>query len=89
MSRSRSKTRSVERPELEVLESIERKLDVLVSIALMQGKTQDEQIELLRDRGLDWATIGGLVGLKPDAARMRLTSRKKAEKGTGDGTKED
>lgn len=71
--------------ELDVLHSIEKKLDTLVSIALMQGKSQDKQIELLRDRGMDWATIGGLVGLKADAARKRLGTRAKSRDGETDG----
>lgn len=80
---------SKQRTELQVLESIDNKLDLLVSSALIHGKSQGEQIVFLRERGHDWATIGSLVGLKPDAARMRASSQKKnAKKGDGDGEKE-
>ncbi len=64
-----------QRTQFQVLESIESKLDVLVSIALIQDKSQDDQIAFLRKRGMDWATIGSLVGLKPDAARKRVSGK--------------
>jgi hypothetical protein len=76
---------SEQRTQIQVLESIERKLDVLVSVALMQGKSQDDQIAFLRDRGMDWATVGSLVGLKADAARMRVSGKGKSRKVKIDG----
>lgn len=74
-----------QRTQLQVLESIEGKLDLLVAAMLVRDKDQDEQIAMLRDRGLDWATIGLLVGLKPNAARMRLANRGKQQKAKKDG----
>lgn len=58
-----------------LLEAIDRKLEILLSVVIAHGRPQDEQIEILRPRGLDWPTIGTLVGLKPDAARKRLDKK--------------
>lgn len=63
------------RAQQDVLEAIDQKLEVLLGLVMVHGKPQDEQIEILRSRGHDWATIGVIVGLKPDAARKRLDKR--------------
>jgi len=71
----------VPKTELELLAEISAKLDLLVGIALVSGKSEDNQILVLREHGHDWPTIGKVVGIKPNAARMRhdrMKNRKKA-----------
>lgn len=57
----------------DLLGRLETKLDVIVGVAIAQGKTQDEQILALKDRGFSWSAIGDIVGMKPNAARMRYS----------------
>jgi hypothetical protein len=57
--------------ERELLPAINGKLDRLIAVVAMQGRSQDEQIRVLRNLGFDWDSVGGFVGLKPAAARMR------------------
>lgn len=59
----------------QLLHQISNKLDEIIALLLIQGREQDEQIRLLRDRGHDWKQIGSLVGLSADAARKRMSSK--------------
>lgn len=61
--------------ERQLLEQINAKLGLVVGLLSIMGKDLDEQIHLLRSLGHDWKTIGDLVGLKPDAARMRAANK--------------
>lgn len=63
--------------ERELLEEISKKLDMLIGIFAIQGKDTDAQIHILKHRGLDWEEIGSLVGMKPDAVRMRYSRMNK------------
>jgi len=62
--------------EREILAEMSGKLDRLIGLFATQGKTQDEQIRILRGMGFDWNFIGAASGLKPDAARKRLEKKK-------------
>lgn len=64
-----NKKKSVE----DLLEEISGKLDKLIAINSIQGKDQDTQITILKDLGLNWNEIGIILGIKPDAVRMRHT----------------
>lgn len=57
----------------ELLQEISVKLDQVIAMMAIDGKDQNQQIAILRSFNMDWKTIGLLVGLKPDAARKRLT----------------
>jgi hypothetical protein len=61
----------------ELLSSINDKLNHILAVLVIQDRSADDQISALRGLGHDWTTIGKLVGLKPDAARMRFNNRKK------------
>ncbi len=60
-----------DKSELALLEEIGAKLDRLIALAAIQGKGQDEQIQILRGLGFDSRFVGALVGMKPDAVRQR------------------
>ncbi len=71
------KANSSPETEVELLSAINSKLSDILAFLATAGKEQDEQIQLLRDLGYDWARIGTVVGLSPDAARMRNKKAKK------------
>lgn len=68
----------MDKREIQLLTEISRKLDQLIGIHAIQGREQDEQIEILRGMGLNWDFVCGVVGLKPAAAKKRLQRRNKA-----------
>ena len=61
--------------EKQVLGAIIEKLDRLIGLFVTQGRTEDQQIAILREMGYDWNFIGMVVGVKPDSARMRHKRR--------------
>lgn len=69
----------MDKTERELLEGISGKLDRLIAIVATQGRTQDEQIRVLRNYGYDWKFVGAATGLKPDAARIRYSRTKDGE----------
>jgi hypothetical protein len=58
---------------VDVLLRIEQALLRLGEMVATSGRDQDSQIAALRSLGHDWPRIGELVGLKANAARMRLS----------------
>ena len=63
--------------ELELLSEICIKLDNLTTVLVTQGRTQDEQIQILRNLGFDWSYIASVTGLKAEAARKHYSRIKK------------
>ena len=66
--------------QAELLREISLKLDRIIGILTVRGKDLDQQIRTLRALKFDWPTIGAVVGLSSDAARMRHKSRGGAKK---------
>jgi hypothetical protein len=66
-----------EKTERDLLSEVSEKLDKVIALLAINGKEQDEQIAILRSFGHDWTFIGTIIGLKPDAARMRYSSHQK------------
>lgn len=64
--------KNAEKSERELLGEVSEKLDKVVALLAVNGKTQDEQIAILRSFNHDWNFIGTLTGLSADAARMRF-----------------
>ncbi|MGH2683429.1 MAG: hypothetical protein ACRDIX_09390 [Actinomycetota bacterium] len=64
----------------ELLREISLKLDRIIAILAVRGQDPEQQIRTLRALKFDWQTIGAVVGLSPDAARMRGKSRAGSEK---------
>lgn len=61
-----------------MLEEINTKLDRLLGVMAVQGLEEDaEKIRLLRDLGLDNATIAAITGLTKNAVAIRLTRMKR------------
>lgn len=58
---------------VELLTEISKKMDMVVGMLATSGKTQEEQIRILRDLQHDWPTIGRMVGMNADAARIRYS----------------
>lgn len=72
--------------ERQLLEQINGKLGLVVALLSISGKDPEQQINLLRSLGHDWKTIGDLVGLNPDTARLRAgkkTAKKKKRSSGG------
>jgi hypothetical protein len=66
-----------EKTERELLQEINDRLDKLVAIILIQGKTQNQQIEILDGLGFDSKATGLYVGLSSDAVRQRKSQMKR------------
>ena len=71
--------------ECELPSEISSKLDRLIGLYAAQGKTQGEQIVVLKHMGFDWKFIGSVVGLQADAARKRHARQAKDKMGGGCG----
>lgn len=66
-----------EKTERELLQRISDRLDRLIGIIAIQGKTQNQQIEILDGLGLDSKTTGLYIGLSSDAVRQRKSQMKR------------
>lgn len=62
----------MESNECELLREISGKLDKLVGLFAAQGKSEDQQIVILRQMGFDWNFIGSVAGIKPKTAQKRF-----------------
>ena len=62
--------------ERQLLADISARLDKVVGFLAIAGRDQNDQIKILRGLDFDWNDIGAMVGLKADAARMRVNSLK-------------
>ena len=60
-----------EKTDNEFLCEISDRLNEVIGLLAIQGKSQDEQIDILRSLGLDWAKIGMFLGMSGTAARLR------------------
>jgi len=63
--------------ERELLEEMNERLKEIAGLLAIQGKTQDEQIDVLTALGFDSRTIGSFVGLSGEAVRKRRTRNNK------------
>jgi len=66
--------------EKEALNSIERKLDILIKLRAsdcVQGKSKTEAIIMLGGLGIDSNTIAEIVGTTPATVTARLWEKKK------------
>ena len=77
LTRQKGTVMANEKTERELLEDINERLDKLIGIVAIQGKAQNQQIELLDGLGLDSKTIGLYVGLSSDAVRQRKSQMKR------------
>ena len=59
----------------ELLAEINDKLDKVIVLLATQGRSEDEQIVVLRGLGYEWSFIGATVGLTAAAARKRYRRR--------------
>jgi hypothetical protein len=66
-----------EKTERELLQDINDRLDKLMGIIAIQGKAQNQQIEILDALGFDSKTTGIYVGLSSDAVRQRKSQMKR------------
>jgi hypothetical protein len=66
-----------EKTERELLHDINEPLDKLIGIIAIQGKPQNQQIEILDELAFDSKTIGLYVGLSSDAVRQRKSQIKR------------
>lgn len=66
-----------EKTERELLHDVNERLDKLIGIIAIQGKPQNQQIEILDELGFDSKTIGLYVGLSSDAVRQRKSQMKR------------
>ena len=66
-----------EETDNELLRDISDRLNEIVGLLAIQGKPQDDQIDLLRSLGLDWNKIGMFLGMSATAVRLRSMRRKK------------
>ena len=55
----------------ELLQEINQKLDQLIGVLAIQGKSEDEQIRLLKALGLTSKQAGALLGIEDSALRHR------------------
>lgn len=69
-----------DKTQTQLLEEISERLDKVIGLLAIQGKTQDEQIDILTELGFDSKTVGLFVGLSGDAVRKRRSERKKRQK---------
>ena len=69
-----------EKSERELLAEVSDKLDKVIALLAVNGKSENEQISILKELGHDWKFIGTLTGLEPDTARMRHSAKKNQKK---------
>ena len=66
---------AAQKTEKELLEEMNERLRDITGLLAIQGKTQDEQIDVLTGLGFDSKTIGLFVGLSGEAVRKRRTRK--------------
>ena len=59
----------------ELLAEINNKLDKVIVLLATQGRSEDEQIVVLRGLDYEWSLIGTIVGLTATAAKKRYQRR--------------
>jgi hypothetical protein len=72
-----------EMSQLDLLRSIERKLDRVIGILAIQGKEKDEQLRILHALEFESGVIAALIGVTPGYARAwksRQQNKKRASK---------
>jgi len=68
---------AVEKTERELLHEISERLNRILGLLAIEGKSQNQQIEILSGLGLDSKTTGLFVGLSGDAVRQRKSQMKR------------
>ena len=63
--------------ETQLLEEISDRLNQMVGLIAIQGKPQDDQIDILTTLGFDSTRVGLFVGMSGDAVRKRRSNLKK------------
>lgn len=71
---------AVEKTELELLTEISERLNKILGLLAIDGKGQNQQIEILSGLGFDSKTTGLFVGLSSDAVRQRKSQLKRQRK---------
>jgi hypothetical protein len=70
--------------EKELLSELSEKLDQIIALLAIQGRSPDEQIRMLYEFGYDSTFIGRVLGRDPSAVRhaKRAMARKQSAKST-------
>lgn len=55
-----------------LLAEISGKLDKLIALKSIEGKSEDQQIRILQGYGFDWETVGKMLGVTANAAKKRF-----------------
>lgn len=63
--------KKLEKSEKDLLIEINNKLQDLISLYVIQGKDVDDQIQILTKRGYKPTDISTILGLTPNAVRLR------------------
>ena len=73
-----------EKSERELLADISKKLDHVIGLLTIQQSEGDEnaKIRLLYEIGMEPTSIGAILGLSPNAVKIRMTRIRKKAKGT-------
>ena len=66
-----------DKTELELLNEINNRLAQITGLLAIQGKSEDEQINLLTGLGFDSKTIGLFLGMSSDTVRVRRMRSKR------------
>jgi hypothetical protein len=67
-----------ERSELQILDSIDKKLDQVIGLLAIQGKDKDGQMGTLYALGFDSSSIAAIVGVTPGYVRAWKSRRARA-----------
>jgi hypothetical protein len=71
---------ALEKTERELLHEISERLNKIIGLLAIEGKSQNHQIEILSALGFDSKTTGLFVGLSGDAVRQRKTQMKRQDR---------
>ncbi len=66
-----------EKTERDLLKEINARLNQLVGLIAIQGKSEDDQIRILTDLGFDSRTTGSFLGLPPGTVRRRRSQKRR------------
>jgi hypothetical protein len=66
-----------DKTQTELLEEISGRLNKVIGLLAIQGKAQDDQIDILTALGFDSKTAGLFIGMSGDAVRKRRSDQKK------------
>lgn len=66
-----------EKTEKDLLEEISARLNQLVGLVAVQGKSEDDQIRILTELGFDSTTSGSFLGIPPGTIRRRRSQTRR------------